>query len=361
MRSKLIGISFALLIPAILMAGDIERSRKVVRSFKADERTSIQVVNKYGNVHMIPWEKDSVRFEIQLTISGTKQPRVDKIFTDIDFDFTSTKYYVIARTEFSNSMNSLWSEINDATAALFVGGNKATINYTVYFPEAAPVRIENKFGNIYTTDHAGKAEIILSNGDLKAHDFKGELILEHSFGNANIHSVDHGRLELGYGEFSFDEIGDAALFGKSARISIAKAGRLRLDSRRDKIRIGQAGGLSGTTSFSYLTVDQLTDEAQLFSKYGDLDFSGTGVALRLIDLNSEYTDISIKSAPGAPLDLELSYDEKTQLALSENVRKLKQEIAGEDGKRLQREGLTVHGASRYPKIKVRLTGGSLAL
>ncbi|MBE0642028.1 MAG: hypothetical protein IH599_08335, partial [Bacteroidales bacterium] len=259
MRSDILRIVLLLLLaPAIVATGQSQRSRKLVKSFKSNENTSIQVVNKYGNVHLIPWEKDSVRFEVELNITGSKDTRVDRIFNDIDFEFTGTRYYVIARTVFKNSMNNVWTGINDATSALFAGGNRAMVNYTVYFPEQAPVRVENKFGNIYTTDHLGKVEFILSNGDLKANELRGETVLDLSFSNANVRSIERGRLELGYGEFQFMEIGDAEIFGKSARISIERAGRLRLDSRRDKLRIGRVGGLSGFTSFSFLTIDQLT-------------------------------------------------------------------------------------------------------
>ncbi|HRZ77672.1 MAG TPA: hypothetical protein P5248_09915 [Bacteroidales bacterium] len=76
MRSDIIRIVLILLLaPALIVQGQSQRSRRVVKSFKAFENTSVQVVNKYGNVHLVPWEKDSVRLEVQLNISGSKDPR----------------------------------------------------------------------------------------------------------------------------------------------------------------------------------------------------------------------------------------------------------------------------------------------
>ncbi|HRZ77671.1 MAG TPA: hypothetical protein P5248_09910 [Bacteroidales bacterium] len=284
---------------------------------------------------------------------------MDRIFNDIDFEFTGTRYYVIGRTVFRNSMNSLWTGINDATSALFSGGNRAMINYTVYFPEKATVRVENKFGNIYTTDHVGKVEFILSNGDLKAHALKGEVSIDLTFGNADVRSVERGRMDLGYGEFEFGEIGDADLYGKSARINVERAGRLRIDSRRDKLKIGRVGGLTGSTSFSDVSIEQLTDEAGLNTKYGDLSIGALGVALRYIDLEAEYTDIRIGS--NIPMDLDLTYDEKTQQVFSDGVKKVAQVKVGEDMKLLRRAGPTQEGSGRAARVRVRLTGGSLSL
>jgi hypothetical protein len=345
--------------PAFLATAQSQRSRRLVKSFKAQDNTSIQVVNKYGNVHLVPWDKDSVRFDVQLNITGSKDTRVDRIFNDIDFEFTGTRYYVIARTVFRNSMNNVWTGINDATSSLFSGGNRAMVNYTIYFPAQAPVRVENKFGNIYTTDHLGKVEFILSNGDLKANALRGETILNLSFSNASIRSVERGRLEMGYGEFDFIEVGDAEIIGKSARIKIERAGRLRLDSRRDKLRIGRVGGLSGYSSFSFINVDHLTDEASIDTKYGELSVANLGAAVRSIEIDAEYTDLSIQG--NQAMDIDLVYDDKTVQLFSDGVKMLKQEAWGEDKKQLRRSGPTDTGAGRYTRVRVRISGGRLTI
>ena len=125
------------------------------------------MINKYGDIHLIPWEKDSVVFEIDFSVTSNKQAKVDKIFDYVDFDFKATAYYVIAQTVFEGQ-NSFWREMADVASTIFSSGTNTRIDYTVYFPAGNDVRIENKFGNIYTTDHTGKVDITLSNGDLKA-------------------------------------------------------------------------------------------------------------------------------------------------------------------------------------------------
>lgn len=362
MKSKQLILLILLLLGAALCRAEaVERKRSVVKSFKVNEKTSIQVINKYGNIHLVPWKKDSVRFEISVSVSGSKAPRVDRIFTDIDFDFTDTRHYIIARTVFRNSMNNLWSDITDMTNTLFSGGNKATIHYTVYFPEDAAIRIENKFGNVYTTDHSARVEISLSNGDLQAAHFYNELILDLSFGNARIQEIAYGRLNVAYGEFVIEEIGEAEINGKSAEIRITEAGKVRIDSRRDKLYITSLSSLSGVASFSYIDITRLSDEAILTTKYGDLSLGGTNPFPKLMDITAEYTDIHIKVPANRSIQADLTYDEKTRLVLNQNLRNLAEEKAGADGKKLRRSGISIPETNPNAKLRINLIGGSIRL
>ena len=67
--------------------------------------------------------------------------------------------------------------------------NRAEINYKVYVPKTCQLKLENKFGNIYMTDHQGKTEIALSNGDLKAFAFSNDAQLLTNYGDLSIGSV----------------------------------------------------------------------------------------------------------------------------------------------------------------------------
>ena len=104
----------------------IEKSRSVTESFKITPETEIEILNKYGNIHIIPWEKDSVKFEIELMVRGTKQSKVDKSFDYVEFDFKTTKYYIIAQTLFAGK-SSFWSDVSDLTGAIFNSSTKSIL------------------------------------------------------------------------------------------------------------------------------------------------------------------------------------------------------------------------------------------
>lgn len=292
-----------------------EKSKHLTRSFEISEITEIQVSNKYGTVHIIPWDKDSVRFEIDLAVKANKESKVDKIYDYIDFDFTETHYYIIAQTEFTNKSNNFWSELTDIANMIFSGGNKAVIDYTVYVPDNNPLRITNKFGNIYLTDHYGKLDIDLSNGDLKAHSLKGESTINIEFGRGNIHLFESGHLKSNYSEVEVEHSDRLKLSSKSSTITLGENTDLILDTRRDKLQVAEASVISGESSFSYITIVNVLKSLNLKTNYGELTIKGLSPVFRLADINSTYTDIFLTIHSHAFIDLEINHDNRTDLGL----------------------------------------------
>jgi len=135
-------------------------SDRKVRNFKVTEKTTVEVSNKYGKIHVVTWKKDSARFEVDLRISTNSYQKMDKLRSNIGFDFSGSKSYVKAKTDFSNQAGVI-SDFVDA----FIPSNQVTINYMVYVPEYVNLKIENKFGDIYIDDYNGNLQIELSNGN----------------------------------------------------------------------------------------------------------------------------------------------------------------------------------------------------
>lgn len=356
-RSWICALLLAGLIP--LQAQSYERSRELSRAFRATETTVLQIENKYGNIHLVPWDKDSIRFDIQFRVRGTKPSRVDRMFQDVDFDFTANRYYVVGRTIFSNTMNSLWSEINDMTNILLSTDSRASIDYTVYYPERSPLRIDLRFGNIYATDVAGKADIRLSNGDLKVHDFLAELSLDHQFGNAFVSSMGQATLKLGYGEFELGEGGKLDVTGRAARIRIRQCEHLRLDSRRGRIRLESCDMVLGSASFSYIHIDRLKTDLSLTTTYGELRISEIDPGFRQIDIRGSYTDIHLLYPAGTLFHYELTRSEKTRLNLSEPLRTSRESPDPATPKTFIRSGKL--GSNPGNMLKIKNTGGTISI
>ncbi len=280
-----------------------ERTRKVTKEFKAYSETALEIYNKYGNINVFTWAKDSVKIEINLDIKANKQNKADKIYDYIDFEFSATKYYIVARTHVGQNEGSFLSELSDLASTLFTGGNKAQIDYFIYVPANMDVKFVNKFGSIYTTDHKGKFSVDLSNGDLKANNITGLCTFKVNFGNANFNYIESGTLDIGYGELDVESIKEVSITSKSSTININKAGKLNFDSRRDKINIGEVSAIKGTTSFSYLTLKSFAGQFEMTTEYGEVNFEKIPSKFALIDLTSKYTEIQIYLPPSLSVDL----------------------------------------------------------
>ncbi len=346
---KILLVSACLALAQPMLAQTYQNSRSVREAYRVNSNTEIQVVNKYGDIHLIPWQKDSVVFEIDLTVTSNKQSKVDKIFDYIDFDFKNTAYYVIAQTVFEGQDN-IWSEMADVAGTIFSSGTRTQIDYTVYFPAANDVRIDNKFGNIYTTDHTGKVDITLSNGDMKAHAFDGPTRLNIEFGNVSVNRVINASISLGYAEFNLEEAGELSFESRSSKIYLTACEKLQLNSKRDRFYVKSVGEVAGEAFFSYLNFDKVLSKINLKTNYGDVKVLAISEKFMRMDFNSQYSDLNIYLDKDHLFEFEITRDDKSQVMASATIlTKNEEPVAGMD--KTFRSTITAGQANR-PKVPV---------
>ena len=348
---KILLISACLALSFPLAGQTYENSRSVREAYRIAPNAEVQVINKYGDIHLVPWQKDSVVFEIDLSVTSNKQAKVDKIFDYIDFDFKATAYYVIAQTVFEGQDN-IWSEMADVAGTIFSSGTSTRIDYTVYFPVNNDIRIENKFGNIYTTDHSGKVDITLSNGDMKAHTFSGPTRLKIEFGNVTIDKIINASIALGYAELNLEEAGEISFESRSSKIYLTSCEKLHLDSKRDRFYITSVGEVTGDSFFSYLNLDKVLSRINLKTNDGDIKILGISENFSRMDFSSQYSDINIYLDDNHFYEFDITRDDRSEVAASATlISKQEEPVAGMD--KTYRSTITA-GQANKPKVPVMI-------
>jgi hypothetical protein len=343
-----------------VLAQQYEKSRNLSRAFPATEETSVQIINKYGNIHVLPWEEDSIRFEISIQVEANKQSKVDKTFESIEIEFSETSYYVIAQTVFGNQKSAFWADVSDFTSSMLKSGSNAQIDYTVYLPVNVELSIELKFGNLYMTDHNSKTTIYLSNGDFRGGNFT-DLVLDHSFGHVQLDSMNTGSMTLAYSELRMRHAGNIRINSKSSKPEIGSFHNIRLNSRRDTYFFNDAGTISGETSFSYLTLEELDGDLILTMNYGNLDVGGYGKTFSMLNLNADYTDVNLICSAAGSYNFEAYYNRKTKMIYPVGTDKFaKKEIDSDEGEYLI-TGYCGEEKEKAPRIKLTMNGGSVNL
>jgi hypothetical protein len=351
---------YKLLFLALLISGSAqgqtyERSRSVQETFVAPPAAEIQVINKYGDIHLIPWKKDSVRFEIHMAVTSNKESKIDRIFDNVDFEFKETKYYIIAQTVFKNQ-NNFWSEVADMASLVFSGGTHTQIDYTVYYPEKNDLKIENKFGNLYTGEHTGKVDFNISNGDIKAHSFTGQTRITMEFGNANIEKVNAASFNINYGELYLEKAAEIILESKSSRIFITECDWMQIDSKRDKYYVKEVGEVNGTSYFSNLGFDLVEEHISLQTKYGDVKVQSVQPGFRQMEFGSESTNITFYIDRNLYYDIDIVKDDRTQMVFTSNMLTKTETLLDEEEK-TSRIKCTA-GTAGKPAVKVKINARS---
>ncbi len=270
-----------------------EYTKHISRSFRIGNSMTVEISNKYGRVHIIPWNEDSVRFSIDMRIRAKDGQKLERMKQNVEFEFTTGQYFVVARTRFVDSGSDVFKDIVDIAGSYLSSSNSVSINYTVMVPASLTLKIENKFGDVYFDDHNGPVTLVLSYGNLKANRLNGRSEMKMTSGDAEINYMKDGMIAVGYGNVHIRECGKLSAQTQSSVINIEKLGSLKLNSRRDKYFVDEIGTLSGESYFSNLNLGRLSDAINLTSRYGDITIDDIPRSFSIVNINSELTDLTL--------------------------------------------------------------------
>jgi hypothetical protein len=361
-RSRNIQMVILLLLLTLSAKAQVfEKQKNISKSFAVTKDCNIQVSNKYGDIHIVPWDKDSAYFSIDIKVTDKKEADAEKILNAIDVDFTNTSYFLIGKTVFRDSKSQVLSDLSDMANSLFNISKNVEIKYIIYVPQTASLKIDNKFGNIYTTNHSGNIDITLSNGDLKANDLNGsETKIELSFGNAVVNFIKNGKLNIGYSDFELKNAGKLLVEGRSAKMNINKVENIDLNSKRDKYYIDTVTSVTGKTDFSYLDIYYLKESINLETVYGDINLTEIDKSFKYLNLNSEYTDIILYFQKSSAVSLDLSC-KKTELSYSPLFTGFQKQVINEKTSEYKATGTLGTETDTKSPVRINAVSGSISV
>lgn len=345
------------LIPE-LAGAQFTETKEINKRFAVSPDTRIEITNKYGKVEINPWDKDSVVIGINIRVEEKKLSRLEKSMEQIDFDFTDSQHYLIIRTVIGENMSALEKEFLRFKESLLQSDGSMQIDYTIWLPPKNDLKVENKYGDVYIGDYEGEAEIDLSNGNLKAHDFEGRLNLNLNFADATINQVDAARLNCNYSNIYIKTAGDMRIISKSSEYEIQESTNLEVDSRRDKFRIQKADLLNAGGSFSNFRINQLTDRLTLRVEYGDIDVRETAADFGDILIESKSTDINLYFDKTSTFGFQITHT-KSDVMLGDGFNIAEEKVLDEKENKIELTGNLGKKISDQPKLIINAASGEI--
>jgi hypothetical protein len=331
MRCKLLFILLACLAPA-LHAQVPEYSRHISKSFHISNPMSVEISNKYGRIHIIPWDVDSVKFNIDIRLRAKDNQKLEKMKQNVDFEFTPSQYFLVARTKFGDKSSDVFKDLVDIAGSYLSSSNSVTINYTVMVPAHVALKIENKFGDVYLNDHNGTISLILSYGDLKANRLTGRSDIKVTSGDAEIDYIKEGIITMSYVDLHIREAGKITANTQSSVITIDQVSALKLNSRRDKLYFNEIGSLSGESYFSAVNITSLQNNLTISSRYGDINIDDIRRSFSMINITSELTDLALNFERPVSFEFDFTYLQTVTFAYPSSLAKLSTKVVNEEEK-----------------------------
>jgi hypothetical protein len=333
-------------------------SRELTKRFQVLPETRIEITNKYGNLLIHTWDKDSAVFRIEVHVEKKKESRLKKTMEGIDFDFTESAYFLIVRTLVNQSRSLIEKELLKFKESLLHDDGNVEIDYTVWLPETCDLILENKFGNIFMSDFSGSCEINLSNGNLKAHDLLGRTTLILNFADATINQLQDARLETNYSDVEIESSSRLRINSKQSTFELTDASQLEIRSSRDKFRVRKTRLIDAEGNFSSFRIMELVERMNIRSNYGDIDIEKTHPDFNLIYIEAENTDINLCFEAEETFLFELTKT-KTETDFCREIEIIEETILDEKTQKTKISGIYGSGQPGSGKLFMNLTAGSM--
>jgi hypothetical protein len=329
-----------------------EYTRQISRSFRISNTMTVDISNKYGKVQVIPWNQDSVKFSIELRIRAKDKAKLEKLRQNVDFEFTTGSYFVIAETKFGANSTDVFKDIVDIAGSYLSANNSVTINYIVMVPAWATLKIENKFGDVFLDNLDGPLNLTLSYGDLKVNRLSGRTEIKLTSGDGEVGYIKDGQIFLSYGNLHIIETGNLFAQTRSSNITIDKADKLKLDSRRDKYYLNEVFSLSGSGYFSAINLTSLEHDLTFAGRYGDVAVNNIHRSFTSVNLTSEFTDLVLSFEKPMAFNAELIHHQEVVFLYPKAMASLKTSVLDAENKLFTTSG-TFGAGTRESEVAIK--------
>lgn len=348
---------FILIFSNTILGQSFSEKRTFMKTVAVNKEMNLEVINKYGTIHISNWNTDSVSVRAEVEAFAPNQTRLGKMLEGINVNITGTSYMVRAQTYFTQSLNMIFESFKGMTNKLIPYDSRVQINYFISVPDYLNLKIENKYGDVYMEDNTGDLSLTMSNGSFKANYLNRASDLKLTFCDATINKIRTGNIDADFSEVVIGESETLKISSISSRFDLKKTEKIVTESRRDKFFIGTIGSLQGNSYFTDFRIEKLKNEVDLVTKYGSIIVDLVEKTFELITVNSGYSDITLSFDPSVSYNLDIRHINAFLTVPEKNANLEKKSINEE-----KKEYITFGNVGRNPgsiKVKIDATRGNI--
>ncbi|GGD17056.1 hypothetical protein GCM10011368_18780 [Hyunsoonleella pacifica] len=273
--------------------GQDKLSKDIKKTFSLTNNGSLYLENKYGNVFINGWDKDSIRFEISVEVKGKNLEKAKDLLKRINPDFITTTSQVVVKTVITEKNPSFFNKYIKKISPLNSEKANSDINYTIYLPKQAAVEVYNKYGDIIILDWNGKLIADVEHGDLRITDDLLESKLAIKYGKLRANTLNKTNITAKDATISFEKAETLKLDSDGATISLEDIGELDINSNKDDIEISTINNIHGTVKYSQVTLTNIISKVNLSLNLAELRLKQFSTNAPIVNLHQKSSEVYV--------------------------------------------------------------------
>lgn len=336
-------------------------SKALAKGFKTSRNSMVEITNRYGDIHIETWDKDSISAEIKVDVSENSMGKLHDKLRSINFNINQSGQYIIVNTMVGSEKNVLINEFKRFKENIGVNDSKVEITMRIKMPNTLNLRLNNKFGNIYLEDYQGDLNIDMANGKLMAQNLKGFTNLKISFGTAIIQSVDGANLEVNFGKLNLSSGQRVRISSKTSDIDILEIGQLNLNSSRDSYHIRQVNEMDVDAGWTDFDLGEIKKKGSFRINYGILNLEKFQSSIERLYIDSRSTKITLFTNYQQDILFEIVSNKEIRLPMESRLDS--KEVLAQEDKTTRYTGRTGNnlGENAATRLFIKSESGEISL
>ncbi len=279
-----------------------EFSKVVQKEFQVNSNTSLEINNKYGNVHIQNWDQNSFKIVVKITVDIKDKEQADRVLDMLSVVFMQDGDKVTATTKISDDFGKLHGWFGNS-------GKKFSIDYTVNMPKNNDLRIANRYGNIFIDEMRGFVDIDLKYGDMTINkltrgDEKPMNQIIVGYGKANITEANWLKLQVSYSKIDIDNSKALVLISKYSRGNLGKSSSLVSENNYDQYQLTDLTNVVMQGRYSNFQINSITRKIDVNMQYSDFKVNQVPKTFESIEVDNRYGKINLGIESGASYHLD---------------------------------------------------------
>jgi hypothetical protein len=278
---------FLFLLPFIGFSNDdfsYSKQKTISKAYIVNSDAGIDIENSYGSIFVSTWNEDKIEINVQIKVSGDSEKWVNQKLDAIDVTFIGLKNLITAKTIIENSVSNKNGR-----------NNNFEINYTIKIPKNGAVTLNNKYGNISTTDLFSTTDINCKYGKINLASLNGNnnKIQIGYCTTSTIEFLKNAAVISKYSELKIVNVAKIDLISDYSEIKINEAVDVKYNSKYGSVKIGKAKSIEANGNYLTIDIGSISNQLNLYAKYSNVSIDTIESKANNITIVAGYSGVNL--------------------------------------------------------------------
>ncbi|MFS4468352.1 hypothetical protein [Maribacter sp. 2210JD10-5] len=346
---KMLLFSVAIFLGHLVTAQE-KVSKQIKKDFTVNGEAALHLENKYGDIRLYGWDQNKISVAITVTVTRRKKEQAEELLKRIRPKLTSSGTLVDVSYEVEEKNSGFFAKYFNKANPFDFDRSNLQIDYIIYMPTDATLKVTNKFGDVVLEDWKGKLRANIEHGNLWINENLSKADVEMKYGKLRAKSLDYAALRIKNASLNMDASKSLRINSSGSTLVIGKTASLEIYSSKDEIKIEEMGSMYGTLKFTNVAIHKLKKDIDLNMKIADFRVNTIIDPKSEINIDQESSEVSL---------IITDFPHRFEATLEEGLVRLPKSYKNIDSKMLDKgKRLRKISASygKNPNGKVTITG-----